>query len=270
VCCRKFDTQLIPTLQPLVDESGADAIVGTHVDAQGSVRCGQAATKSTKNLFFSADQSGNIVSRTWFATSGGTRLNIIPIDSTMAERAGRLTVADLVVLALLHERPMHGYAASAELEDREVRDWAGISRPQVYYSLKKLAEQGHVAPVDPAEDDASAGPERRVYAPTGKGTAALAAALERADWAEQRLPPPFFTWLALAHHAGPGAVTRQVGRRRAFLRHEAARERETLASFGDTDEASHVAARLMVDLTIRQFEAELAWLDEVERALGER
>ena len=60
----------------------------------------------------------------------------------MAERAGRLTVADLVVLALLHERPMHGYAASAELEYREARDWAGISRPQVYYSLKKLAEQG--------------------------------------------------------------------------------------------------------------------------------
>src|SRR5215218_4038498 len=46
---KNFDTQLIPSLQPLVDESGADAIVGTHVDAQGSVRCGQVATKSTKN-----------------------------------------------------------------------------------------------------------------------------------------------------------------------------------------------------------------------------
>ena len=50
-CAEKnFDTQRIPSLQPLVDESGADAIVGTHVDAQGSVRCGQVATKSTKNL----------------------------------------------------------------------------------------------------------------------------------------------------------------------------------------------------------------------------
>ena len=49
-CAEKnFDTQLIPSLQPLVDESGADAIIGTHVDAQGSVRCGQVATKSTKN-----------------------------------------------------------------------------------------------------------------------------------------------------------------------------------------------------------------------------
>jgi len=31
-------------------ESGADAIVATPVDAQGSVRCGQVATESTKKL----------------------------------------------------------------------------------------------------------------------------------------------------------------------------------------------------------------------------
>ena len=41
---KNFDTQLIPSLQPLVDQSGADAIVGTHADAQGSARCGQVAT----------------------------------------------------------------------------------------------------------------------------------------------------------------------------------------------------------------------------------
>lgn len=187
----------------------------------------------------------------------------------MAERAGRLTVADLVVLALLHERPMHGYAASAELEYREARDWAGISRPQVYYSLKKLAEQGDVAPAGEGGDDPAAGPERRVYAPTEKGREALAAALERADWAEQRPPPAFLTWMALAHHARPGAIARQVRRRRAFLEREAARERETLASFGDGGGPAHTAARLMVDLTVRQFEAELAWLGEVERALGD-
>jgi DNA-binding PadR family transcriptional regulator len=190
-------------------------------------------------------------------------------DDGAIDMAERLTVADLVVLALLHERPMHGYAASAELEYREARDWAGISRPQVYYSLKKLAAQGHVAPVDAAEDDgAPGGPERRVYAPTQTGTEALSEALERPHWAEQRPPPPFLTWMALAQHAKPGAVARQVRRRREFLRREAARERETLAQFGEPSGIAHTAARLMVDLTIRHFEAELAWLDEVERALG--
>src|SRR5580700_4479347 len=37
-----------------------------------------------------------------------------------------LTTPDLVLLSLLAERPMHGYQANAELERREIRDWAGI------------------------------------------------------------------------------------------------------------------------------------------------
>jgi DNA-binding PadR family transcriptional regulator len=187
----------------------------------------------------------------------------------MANRSSPLTVADLVVLALLHERPMHGYAVTAELEDREVRDWAGISRPQVYYSLKKLAEQGFIETTGDAGDDVGGGPERRVYQPTAKGRAALGDALEREDWAEQRPPPPFLTWMALVGHAREGALARQVARRRAFLLREAARERATLASMqGPVAGPGHLAARLMLELTIRQFEAELAWLSEVEEAFG--
>lgn len=188
----------------------------------------------------------------------------------MSDRGSRLTVADLVVLALLDERPLHGYAASAELEYREVRDWAGISRPQVYYSMKKLAEQGYTETTEDeaAGDDGTGGPERRVYRPTAKGREALKDALERADWAEQRPPPAFLTWLALASHARAGALARQVARRRAFLRREAERERETLASMQGQGGADHAAARLMITLTIRQFETELAWLDEVERTLA--
>ena len=58
-----------------------------------------------------------------------------------------LTTADLVLLSLLAEKPMHGYQANAELERREIRDWAAISRPQVYYSMEKLARLGLLRPV---------------------------------------------------------------------------------------------------------------------------
>jgi Fe2+ or Zn2+ uptake regulation protein len=54
----------------------------------------------------------------------------------------KLTIPDLVLLSLLAERPMHGYQVNALLEFRKVRDWAGVSRPQVYYSLDKLARLG--------------------------------------------------------------------------------------------------------------------------------
>src|SRR5260370_34528342 len=52
----------------------------------------------------------------------------------------RLTISDLVILSLLAERPMHGYEVNATLEDRKIRNWAPVSRPQIYYSLDKLTK----------------------------------------------------------------------------------------------------------------------------------
>src|SRR5882757_8039913 len=112
-----------------------------------------------------------------------------------------LTTPGLVVLSLLSERPMHGYQLNAVLEEREVRDWAGISRPQVYYSLKKLLASRLIKPS--SQPSASAGPERQEYSPTSAGINALARALEREEWTTQRPPPPFLTWMALSTHAKP-------------------------------------------------------------------
>ena len=62
--------------------------------------------------------------------------------SVRQKKQSVLTIPDLVLLSLLAERPMHGYEANLELERRCIRDWAAISRPQVYYSLEKLASGG--------------------------------------------------------------------------------------------------------------------------------
>src|SRR5947209_2976314 len=78
-----------------------------------------------------------------------------------------LTTPDLVLLSLLAEQPMHGYQANAELERRQVRDWAAISRPQVYYSLEKLARAELIAPA--RDRVGSGGPDRMVYRTTAKG-----------------------------------------------------------------------------------------------------
>src|SRR5260370_33392923 len=94
-----------------------------------------------------------------------------------ATKSRELTTPDLVLLSLLAERTMHGYEANQELERREVRHWAGISRPQVYYSLDKLARLGLIRAAESKEP--VAGPERSAFATTAKGRAALADALER-------------------------------------------------------------------------------------------
>ena len=184
-----------------------------------------------------------------------------------AKRAGgALTTPDLVLLSLLAERSMHGYQANLELDRREVRDWAAISKPQVYYSLEKLARLSLIRQAE--SDAASAGPERQVYAITPRGHVALAEALERESWTTQRERPPFLTWMALSWQARPGVFARQL--RAVFLRHELAREQATLRSV--LQEVGHEfhEAVWMVTLTISQFRAELLWLRRLQKTFRRR
>lgn len=176
----------------------------------------------------------------------------------------KLTTADLVLLSLLTERPMHGYQANAELERREIRHWADLSRPQVYYSLKKLAQLGMLR--EGVSEVAAEGPERRVYEATAKGKAALASVLEREGWATQRDKPAFLTWLALSWQAKPKTVREQLERRAAFLGREIVREEETLESVLKEVGHAHHEAVWMIQLMIEKFHVELKW---VRRLLGE-
>ena len=179
-----------------------------------------------------------------------------------------LTTPDLVLLSLLAERPMHGYQANAELERRQWRDWVGVSRPQVYYSIEKLARAGMIAAAE--GDEPSGGPDRRVFATSPKGRAALASALEREDWAMQRDRPPFLTWLALSWQARPGITARQFERRRKFLQAELAREQLTLRAVRREVGHRYHEAVWMIELTIAQFRTELRWIGKVSSGLRHR
>jgi DNA-binding PadR family transcriptional regulator len=189
-------------------------------------------------------------------------------ESREVKAARALTIPDLVLLSLLAERPMHGYQANLELERREVGDWAGVSRPQVYYSLEKLARAGLIR--SGADDSPAAGPGRSVYKTTAKGRTALAQSLEREDWTDTRDRPPFLTWLALSWQATPAAVELQIRRRREFLEKELAREQATL--HGIREEVGHDfhEAVWMVSLAIAQFRVELRWLRKLAGELPRR
>ncbi|HLW99502.1 MAG TPA: PadR family transcriptional regulator [Candidatus Acidoferrales bacterium] len=185
-----------------------------------------------------------------------------------ARKEAPLTTPDLVLLSLLAERAMHGYEANLELERRQVRDWAGISRPQVYYSLEKLSQLGLIHTT--GSDEPAAGPERRVFATTAKGRTALADALEREDWTTGRDLPAFGTWLALSWQARPGVLRKQLARRREFLETELAREEATLQGvFKEVGHRYHEAFWL-VSFTIHQMKLELRWLRKLSREIHRR
>lgn len=176
-----------------------------------------------------------------------------------------LTLPDLVVLSLLAEGPMHGYQLVTELERRDVKDWASISRPQVYYSIDKLYRIKLIRKT--SDSESPLGPERTKFETNEKGKAALSERLTQMDWANQRPPPPFLTWMALSSHLRKSDKKKLIETRKLFLEAQLTRERLTLESFDAETGAMVTAGRLMVEFTIQSFELELAWLRKVSEVL---
>jgi len=188
--------------------------------------------------------------------------------SVRAKRQLALTTPDLVLMSLLAERPMHGYQANRELERRQIRDWAAVSKPQVYYSLEKLAQAGLLQSLE--TDDPKAGPERSTFKTTEKGREALADALEREEWTTQRDRPAFLTWLSLSWQARPGVFRKQLKNRRRFLLDELKREKATLLSIHAEVGYKFHEAVWMVSLMINQLRTEILWNKRLERSLRRR
>jgi DNA-binding PadR family transcriptional regulator len=177
------------------------------------------------------------------------------------ERADRLTIPDLVILSLLAERAMHGYEVNATLENRNIREWAPVSRPQIYYSLDKLLG---LALIRVSPDAApAAGPERRVFETTETGLDLLADALERSSWVRDTVYQPFLIWLALSWQARGATFKRQLNDRKTFL--EALLEVEKATLKDVLEEVGHPwhEAVWMIELKIEQSEVELRWVEKI-------
>ena len=181
--------------------------------------------------------------------------------STGKGAADRLTIPDLVVLSLLAERAMHGYEVNATLKTRKIREWAPVSRPQIYYSLDKLLALGLIR-ITP-DTAAAAGPERRVFETTAMGRDLLADALERPDWVEDLVYQPFLIWLALSWQARGATFKKQLDERKSFLEARLENERATLADV--LKEVGHPwhEAVWMLELKIGQSEVELRWVEKI-------
>jgi DNA-binding PadR family transcriptional regulator len=154
------------------------------------------------------------------------RKSAVPAWAAAPSAGTRLTTPDLVLLSLLAERPMHGYEINAILEERKIRDWAGVSRPQIYYSLEKLTKLRLIRMT--AAEGPAAGPERRVFATTPLGRQRLADALEANHWTSAHVYQPFLTWLALSWQARPRVFQQQLRKRRRVLQQEILEFKATL------------------------------------------
>jgi DNA-binding PadR family transcriptional regulator len=189
-------------------------------------------------------------------------------SETPAANQTRLTTPDLVILSLLAERSMHGYEVNATLEDRKIREWAPVSRPQIYYSLDKLTRLGLIRVG--LDDSPAAGPERRVFETTGPGRDRLADALEEKHWVHNRVHQPFLIWLALSWQARPRAFRRQLTNRQKLLTERLTEERATLKDVLDEVGHPYHEAVWMLQLVIEQMESERRWIERILKDAAQR
>lgn len=177
-----------------------------------------------------------------------------------------LTTSDLIVLAvLLRTGPIHGYEVWRQLEASDVRDWARVSRPQIYYSLRKLAASAHLQRTD--EAGPSRGPERATFQATPIANEALKEALRADQWTERDPPTPFLTWCALGLLAEPETIRRQLTRRHEKLEVEIRREQETIQALANVAGRDAAVGRALVLMAIDQMKAEMQGLNELSKAL---
>lgn len=156
---------------------------------------------------------------------------------------------------------MHGYEVNVTLEDRKIREWAPVSRPQIYYSLDKLTKLKLIRVTQ--TDSPSAGPERRVMQTTALGREQLADALDAKHWVDDKVHQPFLIWLALSWQARTKTFRKQLDNRRKLLEERLNLAKATLADVEDEVGHPYHEAVWMLQLIIEQTQAELLWVQRI-------
>jgi len=175
-----------------------------------------------------------------------------------------MTNAELAILTLVAERPIHGYAIERAIEERGMREWTEIGFSSIYYLLNKLEKAGYVESyIEPA---AGNGPARKTYRITDAGRQAQAAAAYRTLAEPGKAPMPFLLGLANLPVLPPEQAVAALGSHRQQL----VARRQHLRQRRDEQPGapSHVVA--MFDYSLRLIEAEIEWLDEFMQRLEEK
>jgi DNA-binding PadR family transcriptional regulator len=162
------------------------------------------------------------------------------------------------LLALLANGPAHGYELKQALEQRFGSVLPPLNAGQIYTTLGRLERDGLVDD-DPVAQDGR--PNKRVYRLTDAGREELRGWVENAT-PPARLKDDFFIKLALAEAAQIADWRELILRQRgAYL--QALRELDDVAARADGD----VTAALLVEGAALHLEADLKWLDLIERRM---
>lgn len=165
------------------------------------------------------------------------------------------------LLALLAERPAHGYGLKSAFEQRTAGTWT-LNVGQVYQTLARLERDGLVEP-EGAETDG----QRQAWRITEAGRAALEGWLSEPVVAD---PPPRdeLVLKVLLAAAAQSLDVRPILRAQREATMERLQRLTRMKAAADPD--AELAWTLMLDALALDAEAELRWLERCEERLAER
>jgi DNA-binding PadR family transcriptional regulator len=167
------------------------------------------------------------------------------------------TNAELAVLCLLAEQPMHGYQIEQTIESRGMREWTEIGFSSIYYLLDKLRSRGCME--SRLEQVAGKGPARQVFSLTPTGFEIFRQAALNALASPVHTFSNFQIGLAALPMFHKEEILSSLRSYQSMLKDKLAELTKKSSSYG-VSLPWHIAA--MFDLDLAQLHCELGWLEK--------
>ncbi len=167
-----------------------------------------------------------------------------------------MTDAELAILSIIAEGPIHGYDVQTVIAERGIRAWAQIGVSSIYYVLEKLERQGLVESAVTQDADDTA---RRQYRITAAGIGVLQTAVADLIGTPREHADEFELGLANLPTLRPDQVRTALTAYRQELASRLAQARERSAALQAAQAPLHIEA--MLSHRIALLEAELAWIE---------
>ena len=172
----------------------------------------------------------------------------------MPEISPTLTDAELALLSLLAESPMHGYQIEQTIEERGMRDWTQIGFSSIYYLLDKMKSKGWLT--SSLSQEPGKGPARHVYQITSAGQETWRTAVLDALSNPHQAYSNFMIGLANIIALDPAEVHAAVSRHHAQLLERRAHVKAKLDSYDNQIPWEVVQ---LFDLSLAQIDCQLNW-----------
>lgn len=141
-----------------------------------------------------------------------------------------LTDAELVVLSLICEQPLHGYEIEQQINRRNMRAWTNLSSSSIYYILQRLEAKGYIEPAPPTPS-ARGGP-RKIFQITAAGELQWKEATLKALSQPKITYTEFLMGLHNLWNIAPGEALQAVRAYRNWLENDLQRQRDELEQLG--------------------------------------